>query len=131
MYITKENKSWPFAHDNVDACRDIHIGMLYMVTEFRLTTLVDASLQPFPLLLATTFASVSKPCSKQQRTRQGMAGPFPNELLVEIFTYLTKSECKTTRLVSTTWSVLGAEFVCGKDIYFRILTHISWFILWM
>lgn len=40
-----------------------------------------------------------------------MAGPFPNELLVEIFANLTKADCKTARLVSTTWSVLAASFV--------------------
>lgn len=40
-----------------------------------------------------------------------MAGPFPNELLVEIFANLTKADCKTGRLVSTTWSVLAASFV--------------------
>lgn len=131
MYITKENKSWPFAHENVDVCRNIHIGMLYMVAEFWLTTLVDASPQPFPLLLATTFASVSKLCSKRQKTRQEMAGPFPNELLVKIFAYLTKSECKTARLVSRTWSVLGAEFVFNTvhigpwDVGMRIFTAIA------
>ena len=43
MYIIKENKSWLVTHDNVNACWDIHIEMLYMLAEFWWTTLVDTS----------------------------------------------------------------------------------------
>ena len=60
-----------------------------------------------------------------------MAGSFSNELLVEIFTYLTKSECKTAQLVSTAWSVLAAEFIFNtihigsQDVGMRIFTTIT------
>ncbi len=40
-----------------------------------------------------------------------MAGPFPNELLIEIFANLTRAECKIARLVSSSWSTLAAGFV--------------------
>src|SRR6186713_2953052 len=54
---------------------------------------------------------VKKSCALQIHEKTQFHGIhlLPDELVIHTFTFLSKKECKTSRLVSKAWSVLAAD----------------------
>src|SRR6186713_1615448 len=60
----------------------------------------------------------SRAVQKHERSRIYGIHLLPDELVIHIFTFLSRKDCKTSRLVSKAWSVLAADHTF-ETVYIR------------